>query len=387
MRILMAMHSLAMGGAEKFFTNLASALYERHDVTCYIPLLACGDPAMIRRLGDVPRVSIRAFSPFAYKVFYKLTLMLQKHRPSFDPEAAWHDANLRAMHRRHRFQIVNAQLMEGARQTCRAFQHIPLPITESDHGDFAMVNPRQPGRNAVIFQRLDALICPSEANVVKARAYPWRTDCRLPVIRYGYRASPTAQSPRELNARSFTFGMVARGIEAKGWLEALQAARLLRAKVQRPVRLVFVGAGAFLESLKNQMSAEDLAWVHFAGQQEDPESWIRGFDVGLLPSFMPEESLPNTIIEYLACGKPVIATPIGGVPEMIGSAGRLVPFNAQGRPDVPSLAAAMTELMENAATREACTTATADAFVAYSMPGCVRAYEDCFSELMKARCP
>lgn len=130
MRILMAMHSLAMGGAEKFFTNLASALHEKHEVTCYIPALRCSDAAMLTRLGAVPVHHIAWFTPFSYRLFYKLTLMAQKHFPAFDPEAALHTKQLQRLHRQQRFDIVNAQLMPGARQVCTAFEHTRLPITK-----------------------------------------------------------------------------------------------------------------------------------------------------------------------------------------------------------------------------------------------------------------
>jgi glycosyltransferase involved in cell wall biosynthesis len=382
MRILMAMHSLAMGGAEKFFTNLAVSLAERHEVTCYIPSIRCGDPAMIRRLGDVPVVSIPLFTSFGYKVFYKLTLMLQRRFPQFDPEAAWHDRNLRQMHSRHQFQIVNTQLMEGTRQVCRAFEHVPLPITESDHGDFAMVDPANPKHNAVIFRRLDSLICPAQANREKAKAYPWRSDCRMPVIPYGYRASPTTRTALPTDPGVFTFGMVARGVVEKGWEEALAAARLVKAKQAKPLRLVLVGAGPCIEALRQTLPDEDRGWVVFAGQQDDPESWVRGFDVGLLPTHLLGESLPNTIIEYLACGKPLIATSIGGIPEMVRDAGILVPLAPDGRADVAALAAAMTRLLNSPEDRAMMAAQTSAAFSRYSMAGCVTAYEEEFAALL-----
>lgn len=381
MRILMAMHSLAMGGAEKFFTNLASSLSERHEVTCYIPALGCGDPMMIRRLKGIPVVSIPLFNNFGYKVFYKLTLMLQRHFPQADPEAAWHDRNLRALHRKHRFDIVNSQLMEGTRQVCRAFEHVSLPITESDHGDFSMVDPARPRHNAVIFRRLDALICPSQANVEKAHAYPWRADIRLPMIPYGYMASPGNSTEATQRDPAFTFGLVARGVVEKGWEEAVAAGRLLRKRGSKPFRLLFVGAGPCLERLERDLSAGDRSWIELAGQQENPEDWIRRIDVGLLPSHLLGESLPNTIIEYLACGKPVIATAIGGVPEMAANAGRLIPLAGNGRADIGALAQEMQLLLEDVALRDSLAARTDEAFSKYSMQRCVAAYEQVFEEM------
>lgn len=380
MRILMAMHSLAMGGAEKFFVNLAVSLHERHEVVCYIPALACGDPAMIRRLGDTPVVLIPLFTPFGYKVFYKLTLMLQRRFPRFDPEASLHDRKLRQLHQLHRFDMVNSQLMEGTRQVCRAFEHTALPLTESDHGDFTMLDPARPGQNAVIFRRLDALICPSQANLEKSCAYPWRADLRRSVIPYGYRATNGEASSLPVDPGCFTFGLVARGVVEKGWEEALAAARIVRQRSSIRIRLVFVGAGPCIDSIAKSLTTDDREWIVLAGQQDAPESWVRGFDVGLLPSHLKGESLPNTIIEYLACGKPVIATSIGGIPEMVRDSGILIPLATSGRADVPALAEAMLQMMEDDQ-RQAFAARVSDAFTRYSMPMCVSAYESEFAAL------
>jgi glycosyltransferase involved in cell wall biosynthesis len=47
-------------------------------------------------------------------------------------------------------------------------------------------------------------------------------------------------------------------------------------------------------------------------------------DVFCLPSY--SEGCPNVVIEALACGRPVVATKVGGIPELVGSAcGLLVP--------------------------------------------------------------
>ena len=379
MRILMAIQSLALGGAEKFFLNLAHALAESHDVTCYIPALRYGDPMMIRRLGSLRVRQIPWFTPLGYRVFYKLTLLMQRRFPTFDPEAALHMRHLHQLHRRHSFQVVNAHLMPAARQVCKAFEHIALPITKSEHGDLPSAEPK----DASMLRRLDAVICPAAANVPKVRAQPLRPDCQLPVIPYGYRGSSGGASALEPFA-GITFGMVARGVPDKGWAEAIAAFRLVRQQCTQPMRLVLVGGGTCLDELRLQLSEKERQTILFAGQQSEPERWVRGFDVGLLPTCLAEESLPNTIIEYLACGKPVIATAVGGIPEMTGQAGALVPLAANGRADVQALAAAMRQAVEQPAWLQAMAAATSEAFARFSMARCVQAYEAFFASLITA---
>lgn len=377
MRILMSMNSLAMGGAEKFFTNLVTALHERHEVTCYIPALCCSDAAMRARLpGNVRVDSIPAFTPLAYRIFYKLTLMIQRRFPAFDPEMAMHVIKLRNLHRRHRFDMVNAQLMPAARQVCTAFDHVRLPITKSDHGD---TQHHDAVADAVIFRRLDALICPAESNARRAQSLPLRSDCRVTTIPYGYLGEANHSS--ELKPfDGITFGMVARGVADKGWRELITAARRVYAESEKPIRLVLVGDGPCIQELRRETNEP---WIIFTGQQKEPECWVRGFDVGLLPTCLPEESLPNSIIEYLACGKPIIATAIGGIPEMIGGAGMLVPLDHTRRADVSALTVAMQSMLE-AGVRQRFSAAAPAAFAAFSMESCRSTYEDLFRSLIES---
>jgi glycosyltransferase involved in cell wall biosynthesis len=373
----MTFHSLAMGGAETFFTHLVAALQPHFEVTCYIPALACSDPLMRARLPATTRVhSITAFTPFTYRIFYKLTLLLQRRFPAFDPEQALHTRQLLALHQRYQFDVVNAHLMPAARQVCTAFASLPLPITKSDHGDTQYFDPKT---DAPIFQRLDALICPAAINAERARSLPLRPACQIVTIPYGHPPQP-ALSPALPPFSGVTFGMVARGVADKGWLEAIAAARLLHANSPTtPIRLILVGDGPCLQSLRQEVTEP---WITFVGQQADPQPWIRSFDVGLLPTCLPEESLPNTIIEYLAYGKPVIATAIGGIPQMLASAGKLIPLTTAGRADVSQLAAAMEDLLDPDA-RSALATSAPAAFAPFSMSKCVAAYESLFTRLLR----
>ena len=55
--------------------------------------------------------------------------------------------------------------------------------------------------------------------------------------------------------------------------------------------------------------------VAFTGLVDDPIPYIKGFDVGTCVS--NDEGLPNSLLEAMACGKPVISTRVGAVPELI----------------------------------------------------------------------
>ena len=105
----------------------------------------------------------------------------------------------------------------------------------------------------------------------------------------------------------------------------------MRPDARRRMRLVMVGDGplrATAESILAEGGAGGLAW--FAGERDDVPDLLRGLDCFVLPSLA--EGISNTILEAMASGLPVVATRVGGNPELLedGLDGRLVP---PGNPD------------------------------------------------------
>jgi sugar transferase (PEP-CTERM/EpsH1 system associated) len=106
------------------------------------------------------------------------------------------------------------------------------------------------------------------------------------------------------------------------------------------LRLVLVGDGplrAQALALLEAARLSDLAWL--PGERGDVAEILRGLDCFVLPSLA--EGISNTILEAMACGLPVIATNVGGNPELVvaGETGRLVPAA-----DPVSLARALLDL-------------------------------------------
>jgi len=66
--------------------------------------------------------------------------------------------------------------------------------------------------------------------------------------------------------------------------------------------------------------------VHLVGRTEAVADYLRAMDAFVQPSL--SESMPNTMLEAVACGLPVLATAVGGVPEVVNQGlGMLVPPN------------------------------------------------------------
>jgi glycosyltransferase involved in cell wall biosynthesis len=105
-----------------------------------------------------------------------------------------------------------------------------------------------------------------------------------------------------------------------------------------------VGDGQERHALEEQRSRLQLGdLVHFAGYTETPGDYVAESDVLALSS--RSEGIPNAVLEAMAMGKPVVATAVGGVPEIIedGVSGRLVPPE---RPDL--IARALSEVLMDA---------------------------------------
>lgn len=88
----------------------------------------------------------------------------------------------------------------------------------------------------------------------------------------------------------------------------------------RDVRVVIVGDGPDQEALAQRARDAGVSdRVVFAGARPHDEVplWISAADVAVLSS--RKEGYPNAVVEYLACGRPVVATRVGGVPEILTS--------------------------------------------------------------------
>lgn len=122
----------------------------------------------------------------------------------------------------------------------------------------------------------------------------------------------------------------------KGCLDLLDAFAQV-ARVHNDVCLVFVGDGAERHALPRRATALGCASaLRMIGAVDHAATadWFRAADLLCLPSH--NEGVPNVVLEAMACGTPVVATRVGGIPEVLPAhAGSLV---APHRPDALAVA-------------------------------------------------
>ena len=128
----------------------------------------------------------------------------------------------------------------------------------------------------------------------------------------------------------------------KGVLDLLEA--FAKIAGQWPaVDLEYVGAGAAEAGLREralQCGLSARVRLHDARPHEEMPSWLRACDLLCLPSHA--EGVPNVVLEAQAAGRPVVATSVGGIPEVLGEDGGVLvaPRNPE------SLAQALTQVLQ-----------------------------------------
>lgn len=129
---------------------------------------------------------------------------------------------------------------------------------------------------------------------------------------------PADREALGISAQDFVFCLVARAIPEKGWEEAIAAVEQANAAgVGRNIHLVLIGEGAESSRLANRASA----FVHFIGFKANIRDYFSMADMGLLPSRFPGESAPLVLIDCILAGRPVLASRIGEIPDMLDAEG------------------------------------------------------------------
>ena len=125
----------------------------------------------------------------------------------------------------------------------------------------------------------------------------------------------------------------------KGHKELFEAMAIL--KERHPVHALIVGGGRRIDEIKALAASLGLAGeVHFLGTRRDVPDLLNAMDIFVLPSY--SEGVSLALLEAMAAGLPVIATSVGGTPEVVmdGENGLLIPPR-----DAEALAGALERLL------------------------------------------
>jgi L-malate glycosyltransferase len=180
-----------------------------------------------------------------------------------------------------------------------------------------LLTPAKSRAQLTVLGWCDRVVCNSRAAADRliSQGIP---EPRIVVIRNGFPPSTFAPTAPALPQRPglLRVGMIARmNTLSKNHRMFLRAAACLRSKFSE-LEFVLVGDGPLRPDFERE--AVDLGirkHVHFLGDRRDIPAVLASIDISVLPS--DSESLSNVIIESMAAGVPVVASRVGGNPELI----------------------------------------------------------------------
>lgn len=386
MRILLVTETLTAGGAETFVIRLANKLVSNHDVTIAVLHGEMVNPAIVAKVSTGVRVE-RLRLP-AKRWLSKVDSLMRRYGVDWSINRIAQQVWLAAIVRQMNPNVIHSHLLKAdriasdIRAACPVARHV---ITL--HGDYAPFLQKQADpqmllleqRMTEIIDRADAVtaVCQEQIQFVAGR-FP-RATCKTRLIYNGYTSWDGRKITGPNNGSPLVFGMVSRGVERKGWAKAIAAFGRLPPGA---AKLVLVGDGPYLDALRHGVVASG---VHFVGFSPDPVEWIAQFDIGLLPTEFPHESLPTVVMEYLFCGKPVIATDVGEIREMLCAtggelAGTLLDFDGD-QISIDQLTATMQAYLDGPKLRQRHAALAAAAFAKFDMGKCAAAYGRLYAEV------
>jgi len=218
-----------------------------------------------------------------------------------------------------------------------------LPLVVSLHGSDVFVAERIGPARAVarrVFARADYVTACSRDLAQRAVALG-APAARLGVVPYGvdvarFRPAPeardTVRASGGVPSAAWLLFAAGRLVKKKGFEYLIDALPLVDASAV--VHLAIAGAGDLDADLWARARAAGVGdRVHFLGDlpQDAVAGWFAAADVAVVPSVKDDrgnvDGLPNTVLEGLASGTPIVATPAGGIGTVIqdGQTGVIVP--------------------------------------------------------------
>ncbi len=160
---------------------------------------------------------------------------------------------------------------------------------------------------------------------------------------------PRTRAELGIANNAIVFAFVARGVEGKGWVEAVKAYRALRERrPEAQMALLMVGEGPAADDAERLATGDST--IHFFGFVKEIYGLYRISDVALIPTRFPGESYPLCLIQALQVGVPCVSTDVGEIKAMSQingqEAGIIIPNDSDTSRFVGALSRAMEKILE-----------------------------------------
>ena len=301
--VLLVIDSLDGGGAERYVVDLAVAL-RRRGWPVHVACSVGGIRAATLADAGVP-----------------VTVLLEelvKRRVSGRYERA-----LARLVAELRPAVVHAHLFASAAAAANAVRDQPVPLVVTEHTEGPWRDRRARAVSGLVYQHADRVVAVSSAIrdllVTGYGVAPERVEVLLPTP-----AAPPAAGSAPPDPGRPVVGLVGRLVPEKGVDVFLRAAALVSAVVPQ-ARFLVIGDGPLRPDLEHRAAVLGLAGaVTFTGYRSDASHLLSGLDVLAVPS--RSDGSPLVVCEAMAAGVPVVASRVGGLPDLVedGGSGLLV---------------------------------------------------------------
>ncbi len=366
-RVLHLITELSSGGAQTLLRDLTTLL----DGERYAHRVAClyqGDTPLARELAGrgVPVTDLRLSGRWPFPALWRLYRLLRRERP----------------------QIVHGWLFHANLVVRLVARLAGVPVVVTSRHSIAVGGRARERLLAATTWLDDGVVAVSEAvrraEIDAAGAPPGKVHVIRNSVAMEIFADPSGERRRRtrqalgVDDGTLLVGSVGRMHPVKGFDLLIDAFARVRERLPHSL-LVLAGDGAIRRELEQQVQERGLAKsVRFLGDRRDVPDLLAAFDLFVLAS--RQEAFGIVLTEAMAAQRPVVATAVGGTPEVVldGETGLLVPPE-----DPAALAAAIERLLGDEPLRDRLVQAAyARVCEHFSAAKAVAAYERIYSELL-----
>lgn len=401
MHIVFYISRFGIGGIQTFVIQLGKELVQLPDVKVSI---FCHHPEQVDTSSNEPipaEIEILTLSKNKGSIIIinKLRNWIKKVVPAFDLKEWLTTRYFLKILQKNKIDLIHNNIQIGDENAYQAQQKLGVAYITTLHGAYKEITASMPLELRQKYQVIFDKLLRTASNVVYLspdNLKPFETVLgtldtaqkkRFVRIFNGINA-PNLSNKGLLNSEeTVVFGLIARGVHYKGWEEAILATKaLVSTYPNRKILLKLYGKSDYLNELEIKYQAYK-DFVLFCGSTEKPLEAVQSFTIGLLPTYLPQEEMPFTIIEYLACRKPVIATDKGAIVEMLTAngqiAGEIIAFDKEGKADVKALKKAMEQFLLDPIYTEKKVLLAQKAFEKFDVKNTAKQYYNVYQKALK----
>jgi len=133
---------------------------------------------------------------------------------------------------------------------------------------------------------------------------------------YLYQETSIFHIQKKISARRNIIGYIGRFSPEKGVSNFVESLPLIN-NMKKDIEVILIGQGPLFEEINQKIKFLGLNNVKLVGKIDHTQvaSYLNELKLLIIPSF--NEGLPNILLEALACGTPVLASNVGGIPDFI----------------------------------------------------------------------